>query len=142
MKNTSGFTHWAIVILISIMAIGLVGAAWYYEENKGKIVNTNTTVSNNTETNTNVMADINSNSDISEWETYENEELGFSFQYPTEFGDLIFNKSNGTTGQKISGTFSKSDALIFGGVSLDYSLVLRIRLVIFKKTMNTICLYQ
>lgn len=34
MKNTSGFTHWVIIILISIIAVGLVGAAWYYEANK------------------------------------------------------------------------------------------------------------
>ena len=31
MNNQKGFAHWVIVILISIMAIGLVGAAWYYE---------------------------------------------------------------------------------------------------------------
>lgn len=34
MKNQSGFAHWVIVILISIMAVGLVGAAWYYETKK------------------------------------------------------------------------------------------------------------
>lgn len=34
MNNTSGYTHWVIAILISVMAMGLVGAAWYYEANK------------------------------------------------------------------------------------------------------------
>lgn len=34
MKNTSGFTHLVIAILISIMAVGLVGVAWYYQLNK------------------------------------------------------------------------------------------------------------
>jgi len=34
MKNQKGFKHWVIVILVSIMAVGLVGVAWYYEENK------------------------------------------------------------------------------------------------------------
>lgn len=37
MKDTSGFTHWVIVILIAIMSVGLVGVTWYYEGNKEKI---------------------------------------------------------------------------------------------------------
>lgn len=64
MKNTTGFTHWVIVILISVMAIGLVGVAWYYEENKEEyttVVNTNTAVDSNTNTvaNTNTKTNIN-----------------------------------------------------------------------------------
>lgn len=46
MKNTLGFTHWVIIILISIMAAGLAGAAWYYEANK-EASNTNTPANNN-----------------------------------------------------------------------------------------------
>lgn len=46
MKYTSGFAHIVVVILISVMAAGLVGAAWYYEENKGEIIDTTSTVNN------------------------------------------------------------------------------------------------
>lgn len=61
MKNTSGFTHWIIVILISIMAVGLVGAAWYYEENKDKTETVNTTATTNTNVNAAVNAIENTN---------------------------------------------------------------------------------
>ena len=37
MKNQKGYTHWVVVILISAIAVGLVGAAWYYEDNKEEI---------------------------------------------------------------------------------------------------------
>jgi len=58
MKNQKGFTHWVVVILISVMAVGLVGIAWYYEANK-EGVNSNT---NTTTTNTNAVANANDNS--------------------------------------------------------------------------------
>lgn len=38
MKNTLGFIYWVIIILISVMAVGLVGVAWYYQENREKNV--------------------------------------------------------------------------------------------------------
>lgn len=102
MKNQKGFTHWVIVILISIMAVGLVGVAWYYEEEK-KEVNTNTT---NTPiivaVNTNETADINVNKtghttgiqtgskqnvqiDTTDWQQYTNETYNFSLRFPPEF---------------------------------------------------------
>lgn len=37
MKNQNGFTHWVIVILISIMAVGLVGAAWWWEHEQKEL---------------------------------------------------------------------------------------------------------
>lgn len=61
MKNQTGFAHWVVVILISVMAIGLVGVAWWYEENKEKTatstgtttkINTNNAINSNTNTNT------------------------------------------------------------------------------------------
>lgn len=61
MKNELGYTHWVITILISIMAVGLVGAAWYYETKKGETV-TNTTAktnSNNTNNTTNKLINAN-----------------------------------------------------------------------------------
>lgn len=47
MKNQKGFAYWVVVILISVMAIGLVGVAWYYEKNKeGDNINTSTITTN------------------------------------------------------------------------------------------------
>jgi len=52
MSNQMGFAHWVIVILISVMAIGLVGAALYYEINKEENItnnaNTNIAIITNT----------------------------------------------------------------------------------------------
>jgi len=66
MKNQKGYTRWVIVILISVLAIGLVGAAWYYEVNKEKTsYNTNTTTIttnvNTSNTNATVHASTNTN---------------------------------------------------------------------------------
>jgi hypothetical protein len=52
MKNESGFVHWVVVILISVMAIGLAVTAWYYESNKDKKPASNAAISNKTNTNT------------------------------------------------------------------------------------------
>ena len=53
MKYQKGFTLWAVVTLISIIAIGLVGATWYYKENK----NEGTVLANITsETNKNIKS--------------------------------------------------------------------------------------
>lgn len=61
MKNQRGYAHWVIVILISVMAVGLVGAAWYYEKNKE---NTTTTTNANKTTNQSANNTTNTNTDI------------------------------------------------------------------------------
>jgi len=72
MKNTSGYTHWVIVILILIMAVGLVGVAWYYEENKEEgttILNINQSTKNIS----NINTSVNTNSVVDEtigWKTF------------------------------------------------------------------------
>ena len=59
MKNQSGFTHWVVVILISIIAVGLVGAVWLYKTHnynntiKGLIIDANVNSKQSTETNLN-----------------------------------------------------------------------------------------
>jgi len=34
MNNRLGYIHWVVVILIAVIAVGLVGVAWYYKDNK------------------------------------------------------------------------------------------------------------
>lgn len=63
MKNTSGYAHIVIVIFISVMAVALVGVAWYFEENKEEIIETTTTTTNTTSANVNVNT-TNTNSTI------------------------------------------------------------------------------
>lgn len=64
MNNQKGFAHWIIVILISVMAIGLVAAAWYYEADKDNDATTNTasTKTKVNKTNTNIVFTANANS--------------------------------------------------------------------------------
>lgn len=61
MKNQKGFAYWVVVILISVIAVGLVGAAWYYGQNKDEAttttINTNT-LNTNTSEFTNTITDI------------------------------------------------------------------------------------
>lgn len=100
--NNKGFIALVIVILISVMAVGLVGAAWYYEANKNDTViektNTvspvNTNISTNTNTITNTLTNTTTNTvvntntagvDTSDWQTYENEEYGYSIQFPSDW---------------------------------------------------------
>lgn len=59
--------------------------------------------------------------DTSDWLTYENEEYGFSFKYPAEYGEVTVTVSSGTEGSKLRGSFSATDAIIFGGDTKDYS---------------------
>lgn len=56
-----------------------------------------------------------------EWQTYRNEELGFEFKYPVEFGQVNFGIRNGETGKAFYGIFSENEALVFGGIDFDFS---------------------
>ena len=83
MKNQKGFTHWVIVILISVMAVGLVSVAWYYEVNKEEVVvssDLNPGVNLNTSTSTVVK----------NWETitYQSNYHNFSFDIPTDWENM------------------------------------------------------
>ena len=42
MRSNNGSIAVVVVVLISVMAVGLVGAAWYYEANKDGNSNSNT----------------------------------------------------------------------------------------------------
>ena len=65
-----GYTYIAITILISIMAVGLVGAAWYYEENKEETSSSTPTTQTDANIalieNTNTIINANTNVDIQE----------------------------------------------------------------------------
>jgi len=91
MKNQKGFTHWVIVILISVMAVGLVGVAWYYEENKEEDkINTNTIA-----TNINTPVTTNTNVNQVRCEQLENEikTLIEKVQYCDQDSDCIVDTS-------------------------------------------------
>ncbi|MDD5039881.1 MAG: hypothetical protein PHY34_01900 [Patescibacteria group bacterium] len=140
MKNQNGFIHIVVTITICLVAVLMVGAAWYYQQHKSNdelqdrtpiitgtktcTVDTDcqyqseencwsevivgscgfgghcsgllpndckcqagkcvlTTHSNANSANINVD---NSSVDTSDWQTYTNEELGISFEYPTTWG--------------------------------------------------------
>lgn len=146
MKNQKGYTHWVIAILISVMAVGLVGVAWWYEENKKETTttneatsavntniainsntnanitvnkNTNTVVNTNTIVNTNTVT--NTNVDTSGWETYTNTTLGFSLQYPAGW-TLVETSSGGDAfGQVISIQSPEAAEMEKNGLNLGYS---------------------
>lgn len=83
MKNISGFTHWVIVILISIMAVGLVGVAWYYEVNREDVVILS-------DLNPGVNLNINSSTVVKNWQiiTYQTNYHNFSFDISIDWENM------------------------------------------------------
>lgn len=65
MNNKTGYTHWVVVILISVIALGLVGLAWWYEENNIE-ENTPSTIETNIATPTNSRNTFIANRNIDE----------------------------------------------------------------------------
>ncbi|MFA6525420.1 MAG: hypothetical protein WCT33_04120 [Patescibacteria group bacterium] len=59
--------------------------------------------------------------DTSNWETYENKQLGFSFKYPSSFGYVSSTLEVGDTGRIFRGTFSNTANIVIGGASSDYT---------------------
>ncbi len=56
-----------------------------------------------------------------QWQTYHNEELGFSFKYPRDYGEMVFSINSGETGEMFYGNFSKNPDIQFGGITYDYT---------------------
>ncbi|MFA5030839.1 MAG: hypothetical protein WC495_04580 [Patescibacteria group bacterium] len=82
MKLTQEKLILIVGIIAFVIAGGLVGTAWYYQEHKDEVIMTNTT-NTNTVSNTNT-ADT-SDVDTSNWFTYTNEEYGFLIKYPSDW---------------------------------------------------------
>ena len=60
--------------------------------------------------------------DTAGWSTYVNNELGFSFQYPKEYGQVInFAVNPGETGFSFGGRLSNTE-VVFYGISPDYTV--------------------
>lgn len=55
------------------------------------------------------------------WIKYDSSELGISFQYPQEYGQVILDIKPGETGFQYRGKFSASNVIEFGGVSDNFS---------------------
>jgi len=106
--NQSKSTTWIILVIVVITILG-VGAYYLFIQEEGiNANNANTTanvntagntnvnvvVNTNTTPNTNTIANTNTNVDISGWKTYENEEWGYSFQYPTDAQVQDYSKYN------------------------------------------------
>ncbi|MDX9859201.1 MAG: hypothetical protein RBT76_15560 [candidate division Zixibacteria bacterium] len=139
----------AMWIIILVVILILAGGAYYFlsQDNDTNTNNTNNAnagvnSAGNVNGNTNAVANANaisnvnqtantnaaSNSDgnantasTSDWITYTNDELGMTFRYPAEYGDVVLSISAGTSGSKFSGNFSNRDTLRFGGMTSDYS---------------------
>ncbi len=111
----SGAALWVVLgIVVLIVAAGLI----YYmssgsnansnsntnavantntETNTNVAVNTNTAVNQNTNTTSNINSATNTNTnssvDTSRWETYRNDEVGISFNYPTDWDQSYYTES-------------------------------------------------
>lgn len=54
------------------------------------------------------------------WQTYRNEEYGFEFRYPANFGEVKLDLYDGQRGKALRGIFRLNDSLVFGGNTSDY----------------------
>lgn len=109
MKTNKGFAPIALVlILVAVLAVG--GVAYYI----GKKSNAPTTNQENNQSQ-------DSNIQINESKNYSNDELGVSFSYPKEWGEVLFSKTAGDKGFMFRGKFSQKESIAFGGVSKDFT---------------------
>lgn len=65
----------SIIVLVIVVALVVVGAVWAFNTNRA-VAPENGVVQNG-------------EVDTSDWQTYRNEELGFEFRYPKEWGEVI-----------------------------------------------------
>lgn len=85
-NNTKGFTSVVIIVIIGVIAITVIGVAWWYESSRKEPANINKTVTTNKNVNTNIA--------ISDWQTYKNTTYNYSIQYPTDY-EINNIKDNG-----------------------------------------------
>lgn len=127
--KTSNIGLWVIlgVVVFTLVAGGAYLA--YTQDNKTNIANShatptvNTNDASNTDTSidTNTPTNTNSGNGNADWLLYENDDYGYSFRYPGEWGSVEIDIRKGTTGERFIGTFSQNDDILFGGATTDYS---------------------
>ena len=76
MSKNKGFSAIVLIIILAILAGGGY-AVWQKEDSNNKVPPP--------VINTDEQIDIANNTDISDWQTYRNEEYGFEFQYPEDW---------------------------------------------------------
>ena len=55
------------------------------------------------------------------WKTYSSAEFGFTFRYPSEWGDVSLSSVLGDSGKYLGGRFSDRPSLAFGGQTVDFT---------------------
>jgi len=100
----SSITAWIILIVIII----ILGVGAYFFLNQEEETNTNINITKNTNSvvnrnvnsvanintavNTNTVSNTNTIADTTNWQTYENEEWGFSIKHPFDWTDSIYGQ--------------------------------------------------
>lgn len=113
LKNRQGFTLVEVVlIIVTLAAIGLAGWTWYQ-------ANQTEEAANNGEETEEAEEDEESNTQEG-WTEYRNEELGFTFAYPEEWGEVQVQETTGQRGEQYYASFSNNSSISFSGATLDY----------------------
>lgn len=139
MKYNKGFI--ALPILIFAAAIA-VGVAAYFNGYFGFVVQTDSTSSPQEATNESGWVARSTSSgqfetDVSNWQTYRNEQYGFGFEYPESWGEVEFRETFASDpspdatrasgfrvpdiGGRFDGRFIENKNCQFGGITTDYS---------------------
>lgn len=113
LKNKKGFTLVEVVlVIVALAAIGFAGWTWY-QANQAEEVTENKERTGEIEKE--------EESSIPEgWTEYRNEELGFAFAYPEEWGEVQLQENTGQTGNQYLALFSDNSSVSFSGATLDY----------------------
>lgn len=124
-KNLSGkilsipITIGALVILL---LVGIYVAFYVLQTNKLTDVTTTTAITDTATSNSTTEDNSSDSSDqTADWLTYTNEEYGFSFKYPTEYGEFNITKSASEIGYQIIGGFVTEKSITLDASSTNWS---------------------
>ncbi len=111
-----GFTAIEIILVaITVAVLGLAG--WVlYQNNYGttEVADTNQEQKQKTET------EKEKSNTPEGWTEYRDKELGFSFAYPQEWGEIQVKEDTGSSGKRYFASFSNNSTVSFSGASLDF----------------------
>lgn len=112
-KNERGFG--ALAILLVVILIGVIGfAGWYiYQNEQGDT--TENTAANEAADRTEEGRTIPDG-----WTDYNNNELGFAFAYPEDWGEITIDETTGESGESYIASFTDNATVSFSGATLDY----------------------